>query len=242
MDITFWIVAIVAGVLSLTRLPGLSKSLNQSIFISGICVCIAFGLMIPTIYDAIDSLFPRTNFTDLFAKLALLLAVNILIGEIARTLGLGRARRLAAGLLGKTLLILVFGAEMFLFALTDTSKPSPGLGAFISDPTVLVYNGLTVLYIGVLGATVVPGLIIDVRKRSNPARCLASAFLAAGLSLAILRALLLFGGLLVSGMYEFGQIVSGFSALLVAAGLATAWVALRKATKGGIAQSHLRLE
>lgn len=242
MDIIFWAVAIVSGLLSLTRLPKLSRSRNQSIFISGFCVCFAFTLMIPLVYETVDALFTRTNFTDLFAKLSLLLAVNILVGEIARTLNSAKVRHLTAGLAGKIILILAFGLEMLLFAFIDTPKASPGLGAYINDPLVLAYNDVTVLYIGFLGAIIIAPLIRDVRTESLPARRLASALIAAGLVVAILRGLLLFAGFVVNGMYEVGQIMSGVSALFVVAGLATAWYVLRKHGTDEISQSHLRID
>lgn len=242
MEILFWAVLIIGGGLTLTRLPGLSQSRNQAIFLSGLCVCVAFGLMIPGIYESLDRLFLRPNSTDLFAKLALLLAVNILVCEIARTLRNVRAQRLTAGISGKTILVLTFALEMLLFAFTDTPEPSPGLGAYISDPLVLGYNAVIVVYIGYLGALLLAPLIRDASTPPQPVRRTASALLAAGFGLAIIRAILMLAGFAVSGLYEFGQIVSGISALFIVAGLATAWVALRKYGTARITQSKLRLD
>lgn len=242
MEIVFWAVLVIGGTFTLTRLPGLSNSRNQTIFLSGLCLCVAFALMIPGIYEALDQQFLRTNFTDLFAKLALLLAVNILVCEVARTIRNSRAQRLTAGISGKTILVLTFALEMLLFAFTDTPEPSPGLGAYISDPLVLAYNAVIVLYIGYLGALLLGPLIRDARTPPQPIRRTASALLAAGFGLAIIRAVLMLTGFAVSGLYEFGQIVSGISALLVVAGLATAWLALRKYGTPRIKQSTLRIE
>lgn len=242
MEILFWTVLIVGGGLTLTRLPGLSKSRNQSIFLSGLCACAAFGLMIPGIYEGIEQYFDRTNFTDLFAKLALLLAVNILVCEIAKTLRCRRALRFTAGLPGKTILVLTFALEMMLFAFTSTPLPSPGLGAYIEQPLVLAYNAVIVIYIGYLGTLVIGPLIRDARTPPQPPRRLASVFLAIGFGLAIVRAALMLGGFLVSGWYEVGQITSGLSALAIVAGLTTAWAALRVYGAPKITQSQLRVE
>lgn len=242
MEILFWAVLVIGGGLTLTRLPGLSQSRNQAIFLSGLCASIAFGLMIPVFYEAIDGLFARTNFTDLFAKLALLLAVNILVCEIARTLRNTRALRLTAGIPGKTILVLTFALEMLLFAFTETPTPSPGLGAYIDEPLVLAYNAVIVVYIGYLGALLIGPLIRDARTPPQPIRRLASAFLAAGFGLAIIRAVLMLAVIAAPGLYEFGQGVSGLSALFIVAGLSTAWVALRKYRAVPISQSRLRVD
>lgn len=242
MEVLFFAVVIISAVLTLTRVPGLSHSRNQAIFLSGLCACVAFGLMLPAVYGYIDSFFLRTNFTDLFAKLALLLAINILVCEIARTLRNTRAQRLTAGISGKTVLVLTFALSMGLFALTDTPYASPGLGAFIDDPLVLAYNTVIVTYIGYLGALLLGPLVKDARTPPQPLRRAASVLLAAGFGLALVRAVVMVAGFAFTGLYEFGQILSGITALLVVAGLATAWFALRKYGTPTIKQSALRLD
>lgn len=241
MEILFFVVVLVSAVLTLTRIPGLSHSLNQSIFLSGLCAVVAFGLMLPDVYKFVDGLFLRTNFTDLFAKLALLLAINILVCEIARALRSPRILRLTAGISGKAILVLTFVVALLLFAFTDTAEPSPGLGAYIDDPLVLAYNTVIVVYIGYLGALLVGPLVRDARTPPQKIRQVASALLAAGFSLAIIRALLMVAGLAIDGLYDFGQILSGITALLVVAGLFTAWMALRKYGTSRIRQSALRI-
>lgn len=241
MEILFFVVVLVSAVLTLTRIPGLSHSLNQSIFLSGLCAAVAFGLMLPDVYKFVDGLFLRTNFTDLFAKLALLLAINILVCEIARALRSPRILRLTAGISGKAILVLTFVLALLLFAFTDTAEPSPGLGAYIDDPLVLAYNTVIVVYIGYLGALLVGPLVRDARTPPQKIRQAASALLAAGFSLAIIRAVLMVAGLAIDGLYDFGQILSGITALLVVAGLFTAWMALRKYGTSRIRQSALRI-
>lgn len=241
MEILFWIVLAVGAGLTLTRLPGLGRSRNQAIFLCGTAMCIAFGLMVPPVYEAVDSLFVRTNFTDLFAKLALFLAVNILIAQIAKPLGSDRALQLTSGLPGRMILVLAYAAEMVLFALTNTPEPSPGLGAYINDPVVFAYNAVAVVYIAYLCSCLLGPLLTDVRKPGHPLRRWASSLLLAGFSMAILRAGMLILGFAVDGLYDLGQSISAVSALLVVSGLACAWVALRKYTQPGIRQSHLRL-
>lgn len=242
MDYLFWAVLVIGASLTLTRLPGLSQSRNQAIFLSGLCATIAFGLMIPVIYTSVDHLLFRTNFTDLFAKLGLLLAVNILVSELGKSLHNERAIRLTSGIAGKIILVVTFALEMALFAFTDTPKPSPGLGAYIDSPVVFAYNTVIVIYIGFAGAIITGPLIRDSRKASLPARRLASALLAGGFVLAAIRALVLIVGFAVHGIYEIGQVISGLSALLIIAGLCTAWIALRMHGDPQIRQSHLRID
>lgn len=227
--------------LTLTRIFGLSHSLNRSIFLSGLCAIVAFGLMIPGVYEFVDGMFLRTNFTDLFAKLALLLSINILVCEVARALRNPRVLRLTAGISGKTILVLTFVLALILFAFTDTPEPSPGLGAFIDDPLVLAYNTVIVAYIGYLGALLVGPLVRDARTPPQKLRQVASALLAAGFSLAVVRAALMVAGLAIDGLYDFGQILSGVTALLVISGLVSAWMALRKYGASRIRQSALRI-
>lgn len=242
MEILFFVIVLVSAVLTLTRIPGLSQCLNQSIFLSGLCAVVAFGLMLPAVYEFVDSLFLRTNFTDLFAKLALLLAINILVSEVARALRNPRVLRLTAGITGKTILVLTFAFALFLFAFTDTPEPSPGLGAYIDDPLVLAYNTVIVAYIGYLAALLVGPLVRDARTPPQKLRQVASALLAAGFSLAIVRAALMVTGLAIDGLYDFGQVLSGITALLVISGLVAAWIALRKYGTPRIRQSALRID
>lgn len=242
MALLFWAVLIIGAVLTLTRLPGFSQSRNQAIFLSGTCACIAFGLMIPVIYDSIDHLLLRPNFTDLFAKLALLLAVNILVSELGRSLHNQRALNLTGGTPGKLVLVVTFATEMAIFAFTDTPHPSPGLGAYISDPLVFAYNAVIVIYIGILGTIIAGPLIRDALRPTQPLRRAASALLAGGFILAIVRAVLLLAGFAVDGIYDLGQDISAISALLVVAGLTSAWLALRKYGTRRVVESHLRTD
>lgn len=242
MELLFWAVLIIGSTLTITRLPGFSHSRNQAIFLSGTCATIAFGFMIPTIYNSLDHLLLRTNFTDLFAKLALLLAVNVLVNELGKSLRNERAMRFTSGIAGRIILVLTFALEMALFAFTDTPSPSPGLGAFIDHPVVFAYNAVIVIYIGFAGSIITGPLIRDARKSSLPSRRLASALLAGGFILATARAVVFLLGFRVNGIYGFGQIISGVSALLIIAGLCAASIALRKHAVPTIAQSHLRSE
>lgn len=242
MDILFWVVLALAAGLSLTRVPGLSRSRNQAIFLCGVSLCAAFAIMLPPVYTAIDSLFVRTNFTDLFAKLALFLAVNILIAQIAKPLQAHRALRLTAGIPGRLILVLVYGLEMVLFALTDTKTPSPGLGAYINEPIAFGYNAVTVLYIAFLCSLLIGPLYAQVRKPGHPLQRWSSGLLLAGFALAIIRAVVLLIGWVIPGLYETGQSISAVSALAVVAGLGCAWIALRKYSAPTIRQSHLRGE
>ena len=242
MELLFWAVLIIGAGLTLTRLPGLSQSRNQAIFLSGLCASIAFGLMIPAIYTSIDHFLSRTNFTDLFAKLALLLAVNILVNELGKSLHNERAKRLTAGTSGKIVLVLTFCLEMALFAFTNTPTPSPGLGEYINDPTVFAYNAVTVIYIGFLSVLITGPLIKDARKTTLTLRRLSSGLLAGGFILAAIRAVLLLVGFGHHGAYSSGQSISAISALLIIVGLAAAWIALRKHGNTPTSRSHLRID
>jgi len=242
MEILFWTVLAVAAGLSLTRVPGLSRSRNQAIFLCGLSLCLAFAIMLPPVYAVIDGMFVRTNFTDLFAKLCLFLAVNILVAQIAKPIKAERALHLTAAIPGRLILVLVYGLEMVLFALTTTDRPSPGLGAYMADPLVFAYNAVTVLYVAFLCSLVVSPLLQQVRRGGHLFQRWSSGLVLAGFSLAILRAVVFLAGWAVPGLYEVGQSISAISALLVVSGLACAWFGLRKYSVPAIRQSHLRGE
>ncbi|MFJ5978424.1 hypothetical protein [Pseudarthrobacter oxydans] len=198
--------------------------------------------MLPPVYTAIDGMFVRTNFTDLFAKLCLFLAVNILVAQIAKPLKATRALQLTAAIPGRLILVLVYGLEMILFALTTTDIPSPGLGAYMGDPVVFAYNAVTVLYVAFLCSLVIGPLFQQVRKAGHPFQRWSSSLVLAGFSLAILRAMVFLVGWVAPGLYEVGQSISAISALFVVSGLACAWLGLRKYSAPAIRQSHLRGE
>lgn len=242
MEILFWAVLAVAAGLSLTRIPGLSRSRNQAIFLCGLSLSVAFAIMLPPVYAAIDGMFVRTNFTDLFAKLFLFLAVNILVAQIAKPLKATRALQLTSAIPGRLILVLIYGLEMVLFALTTTDKPSPGLGAYMGDSVVYAYNAVTVLYVAFLCSLVISPLFQQVRKAGHPFQRWSSGLVLAGFGLAILRAVVFLVGWAVPELYEVGQSISAVSALFVVAGLACVWFGLRKYSVPPIRQSHLRGE
>lgn len=227
MDLLFLAVLIIALVLTATRLPGITIRQNRAIAVCGSALSVGVGLMIPVIYTSIDSMFERTNFTDLFAKLALFLAVNILGNQLARGLRNRRALSRIGGFQGRLVFVLAFVLEMILFAFTSTPESSPGLRLYQTDPLVITYTGVAVGYIAYVCSCLLPPLIAQFTNKHSKLSRTAAGFFIAGFGLVIVRAALVFVGIPYPGIYDFAQGISLLSTLCVITGLAVAWRVLR---------------
>lgn len=238
----FWAVLVISAGFTLTRLPGMATSRNQAVFACGVCMCTGLALMIPPIYETVDSTFARTNFTDLFAKLALFLAVSILGTETAKALQSRQAYKAIGGFQGRLVLVAAYILEMALFAFTDTPQPSPGLEADKTDPLVIAYTAVAVLYVAYVSFTLIAPLYNHYRNGHHGLNRSASALLLIGFVLVVIRAVLIFVGITYPQIYSIAQGISLSATLLVVAGLATAWLSLHRHGEPAIKQSLLRDE
>lgn len=242
MDFLFLAILIVALGFTVTRLPGIATRRNQAIATCGAALSIGMALMIPLIYKGIDGLFERTNFTDLFAKLALFLAVNILGNQLAKGLRSPHALSRIGGFQGRIVFVLAFVLEMALFAFTKTPESSPGLELYQSDPLVITYTGVAVGYIAYVCTVLLLPLAAYRRGAGTKLGQTAGGLLIAGFGLVIVRAALVFLGIPFPGIYDFAQGVSLLSAFCVIAGLAVFWRGLRVYGEPEVHQSALRDE
>lgn len=242
MDFLFLVILLVALGFTATRLPGIATRRNQAIAACGTALSIGLALMIPFIYKGIDGMFERTNFTDLFAKIAVFLAVNILGNQLAKGLRSPRALSLIGGFQGRLVFILAFVLEMVLFAFTNTPESSPGLERYQSDPLVITYTGAAVAYIAYVCTILLPPLVAYCRDAGTGLVRTAAGLLITGFGLVIVRATLVFLGIPFPGIYDFAQGVSLLSALCVIAGLAVFWRGLRVYGEPDVHQSALRDE
>ncbi|WP_394253027.1 hypothetical protein [Arthrobacter pityocampae] len=227
MDVLFLIILIMALGFTATRLPVLGARRNQAIAVCGAALSVGLALMIPTVYNAIDGTFQRTNFTDLFAKLALFLAVNILGNQLARGLRSNRAIRRIGGFQGRMVFVLAFVLEMVLFAYTTTPESSAGLELYQTDPLVIAYTGVAVGYVAYVCFCLLPPLVGQYRDNQSKLGRTAAGLLIAGFGLVIFRGVLVFVGIPYPGIYDFAQVISMLSAFCVITGLAVAWRALK---------------
>jgi hypothetical protein len=227
MDYLFLAILIVAVCLTVTRLPGIATRRNQAIATCGASLSIALALMIPVVYKTIDGTFERTNFTDLFAKLALFLAVNILGNQLARGLRSKKALLRIGGFQGRLVFILAFVLEMILFAFTRTPESSPGLELYQTEPLVITYTGVAVGYIAYVCSCLLPPLVRQFKAANTKAVRTATGFLITGFGLVIVRACLVFIGIPYPGIYDAAQAISLLSALCVITGLTVFWRVLR---------------
>lgn len=242
MDLLFLIILVVSLGFAATRLPGLATRRNQAIATCSVALSISLALMITPVYHTVDGLFERTNFIDLFAKLALFLAVNILGNQLARGLRDTRALSRIGGFQGRLVFVLAFVLGMILFAFTSTPVSSPGLEMYQSEPLVIGYTGVAVGYIAYVCSCLLPPLATQYRDSQNKLSRAAAGLLIAGFGLVIVRAVLVFVGIPYPGIYDFAQGISLLSTLCVIAGLAVAWRILRVYGEPLVRQSAIRDE
>lgn len=242
MDLLFLAILLIALAFTVTRLPGIATKRNQAIFTSGASLSIGLALMIPVVYTAVDDMFERTNFTDLFAKLALFLAVNILGNQLARGLRSERAFSRIGGFQGRLVFVLAFVVEMILFAFTNTPESSPGLELYMTDPLVIAYTGVAIGYIAYVCSCLLPPLAAQFNNNQFKLGRAAAGFLIVGFTFVIIRAALVFVGIPYPGIYDFAQGISLLSTLCVITGLAIAWRVLRVYGEPTMRQSALRDE
>ncbi|WP_104119077.1 hypothetical protein [Arthrobacter sp. B1805] len=242
MDLLFACILLIALGFAATRLPGLGRKRNQAIATCGVALSIGLALMISPIYNLIDGMFERTNFTDLFAKLALFFAVNILGNQLARGLRDKRALSKIGGFQGRLVFVFAFVVEMVLFAFTNTPRSSPGLELYQTDPLVIGYTGVAVGYIAYVCSCLLPPLTAQFTDNQSKLSRAAAGLLIAGFSLVIVRTVLVFVGIPYPGIYDFAQGISLLSTLCVIAGLAIAWRSLRVHGEPLVRQSALRDE
>lgn len=183
--------------------------------------------MVSPIYNLFEDAFERTNFTDLFAKLALFFAVNILGNQLARGLRDEQAFSRIGGFQGRLVFIFAFILEMVLFAFTTTPEPSPGLEFYQTEPVVIAYTGVAVGYIAYVCSCLLPPLTAHFRDNQSKLPRVAAGLLIAGFTLVIVRAIFVFAGIPYPGVYDFAQGISLLSTLCVIGGLAVAWRTLR---------------
>lgn len=227
MDLLFTCILVVSLGFAATRLPGIAKRRNQAIAACGAALSFALALMVSPIYNFFEDAFERTNFTDLFAKLALFFAVNILGNQLARGLRDEQAFSRIGGFQGRLVFIFAFILEMVLFAFTTTPEPSPGLEFYQTEPVVIAYTGVAVGYIAYVCSCLLPPLTAHFRDNQSKLPRVAAGLLIAGFTLVIVRAIFVFAGIPYPGVYDFAQGISLLSTLCVIGGLAVAWRTLR---------------
>jgi len=222
--LTGYLIAVVLAALALTRLPGAIRGRNMLIALSAAAIVLAFALITPDVYAALDRFSPIPNLVDLVAKLALFTGLLLAGTQVARAWRTPETQRRISGLPGVLVFLGVFVAEVVIFAVVHTTSSAPDLADNLSSPLVRLYSTLATAYPAYIAALLLP----HVRKglsSSQGATKATSRFLFVGFVLAGVRFVLGLVTLLLPATYYVGQVVSGVAAIFVALGLATAFFA-----------------
>lgn len=220
MLIGYLIAAILAG-LALTRLPTAVRGRNVLVMLSAASIVIAFALITPGIYGALDRLSPVPNLVDLIAKLFLFTGLLLAGTQVARAWNATDAQRWISGIPGTAVFFLIFAAEVVIFGLVHDGGRAPDLTNELSNPLVRVYSTLATAYPAYLAALLLPRVRQGLTSTQRSIRA-TSLLLFAGFSLAAIRFVVGLITLLIPSAYFPGQIMSGVAAIFVALGLATA--------------------
>ncbi|OUE28687.1 hypothetical protein BFL35_16580 (plasmid) [Clavibacter michiganensis] len=219
-----YLFAILLAAFALTRLPSAIRGQNVLIASSATAVAIAFALITPSVYAALDQLAPFPNFTDLVAKLALFSGLLFAGTQVARAWRAPATQRLISGRVGVAVFLGVFVVETVLFALVHDGGHAPDLADQLGNPIDRLYSTVATAYPAYIAVLLLPRLRPGLVSTSRTTRT-TSLFLLVGFGLAVARFALALVTLTLPPAYYVGQVVSGIAALFVALGLATAFFA-----------------
>ncbi len=187
---------ILLGSLTLKRINtpvlGHQHALNgkaRSIGLSGIFLTLAYLLLLPPVYIAVDSIMPLTNGTDLVSKYFALVAVAFLGGHLSLAYDSPFARRWTVGTPGAAILGIAAAGLLGTLLTAEAPHPSPQLLDYAAQPSVRLNTWLVLAYVAYVVFPLIRPAYVDARK--NPLRVgrLASGLIAAGLAISLIRAL-----------------------------------------------------
>lgn len=201
----------------------------SSIALSGIFLTLAYLLLLPPVYDAVDSVMPLTNLTDLISKYFALVAVAFLGGHLSVAYASPHAHRWTVGAPGAAMLGVVATGLLGTLLVTKAPTPSPQLLDFAAQPSVRLNTWLMLAYVAYTVFPLIRPAYRDSRKNPLTVGRLASGLIAAGFTLSLVRAFTYPVELGATGdvTYLF-MIVSYISTAFVVVGLAVFAYARRK--------------
>lgn len=215
------LLAIICGALTFRRLDTLFTERTKGIVVSGMCLTMAFVLLIPPVYEVAERLLPVPNATDMISKFFALVAVAFLGGAINRIFPSDYARRWVSGAQGAIALAVAATSVFACFVFTDAPYSSPQLMAYTSQASVKIQTWLMLLYVAYV---IVPFVVPAFRdSRNNPLQMgrIASFLLAVGFLVSCLRLVMYPIELLFPNLAATFQLISNASSLFVVLGLGT---------------------
>ncbi|MEO3935081.1 hypothetical protein WMO79_19980 [Micrococcaceae bacterium Sec7.4] len=193
----------------------------SSIALSGIFLTLAYFLLLPPVYLAVDSLMPLTNATDLVSKYFVLVAVAFLGGHLSRAYGSLSARRWTVGEPGAVMLGVVAAGLLWTLLAAEAPKPSPQLLDYARQPSVRLNTWLVLAYVAYIVFPLIKPAYRDACRNPLKVGRFASGLIATGFSVSLIRAFTypLELGATGDATYLF-MIVSYISTAFVVVGLA----------------------
>jgi hypothetical protein len=160
----------------------------SSIALSGIFLTLAYLLLLPPVYYAVDSVMPLTNATDLISKYCALVAVAFLGGHLSQAYGSSFARRWAVGAPGAAMLGIVSAGLLWTLMATDAPAPSPQLLDYATQPSVRINTWLVLLYVAYIVTPLIRPAYLDSKRNPLLIGKAASGMIAGGFGLSLIRA------------------------------------------------------
>lgn len=219
-----YLIAVTLAALALTRLPSAIRGRNMLISASAAAIVLAFGLITPGVYGALDRLSPIPNLLDLVAKLLLFTGLLLAGTQVARAWNAPTTQRRVSGLPGAAVFVGLFLVDVVIFAVVHTTTRGVDLTGDFSSPLARLYSTVATAYPAYLAALLLPHVRKGLASTQASTRA-TSRFLFVGFGLALVRFVVALVTLVAPGAYGVGQIVSGIAAIFVALGLATAFFA-----------------
>ena len=171
MTIVTAVVLVVAALLTAFRVPASAKGRGRPIVVCGVLTVLAFLLVVPPVYAALDRVIPGENAVDPLTKILLFGGMFILADQLAKGLGSPRLVRLVSGLPGRVALALAAVLVVTFFLLADVPVSSPQLAVANDDPFVALYTATSLVYFSYLCVL----LVVAVARSFGPPPVGASA-------------------------------------------------------------------
>lgn len=164
------------------------KGKTGRIVIASIFLTLAYLLVWPPVYYAVDSVMPFTNATDLLAKLCAMAAVTVLANHLRMVYISPCKRRRSAAAAGLLVFTAAAGGLLWSLLATDGPRPSPQLMDYASQPSVRVNTWLVLLYIAYLVIPFIRPAYLDSLRNPLTIGRIGSGLIAGGFALSLLRA------------------------------------------------------
>jgi len=153
------VVLLVAAILTALRVPAFTKGRGRPLVLSGLLVIVAFTMITPAVYGALDTIIPGENLPDPASKIILFVAVVLLGDQLAKGLDSPRLLRYISGLPGRIVFAGASALLLVLFVAADVQASSPQLEIAVDEPVVAWYTAVTLMYLSYLSVLLLVAVV-----------------------------------------------------------------------------------